>query len=50
MAVGDRVGGWVGQLLDELRENTVNFNKMHQASGCGWIFFSILYIGSNKIK
>lgn len=43
MAVGDGVPGWVGQLLDELRENTVNFNKMHQASGCGWIFFKAFY-------
>jgi len=50
MAVGDGVGGWVGQLLNELRENTVNFNKMPQANGCVCVCFSILYIGSNKIK
>ena len=42
------MGVWVGQSLDELRENTVHFNKMHQAAGCG-CFFSILYTGSNKI-
>ena len=40
MAVGGGVGVWVGQSLDELRENTVHFNKMHQAAGCGCFFLA----------